>query len=215
MKREEKTLVMVSLESRDCDYKIVDGTVEANACELYEKYGRGYPNNYEANGDQIFTFEAIGEIPENEEERESLESESDDGRKARVWNGWKNGREEYIYFKSNFDDGEGPEDFAIEAIYVVFNGRQEYLTYNGTIPHPDLGTVDTNVTINEKNYCLSIPAKFDEDGEPYRTDDFGIVTDEGGKTYNLHDDDPFEDKVPNVPNNLWMDIAEEVVPNKA
>lgn len=214
MKHEEKTLVMVSLENRDCDYKIVGGTVEANAYELYEKCHRDY-DHHEENGDQIFTFSAIGEIPENDEEREALETASYEGKAAKVFDRWENDGEKYIYFKANFDDGEGPENFATKIIYVVFNGRQEYLTYNGTIPHPELGTVDTNVTINEKNYCLSIPAKFDEDGEPYRADDFGIVTDEGGKTYDLHDGDPFEDKVPNVPNNLWMDIAEEVVPNKA
>lgn len=214
MKHEKKTLVMISLENRDCDYEIVEGSVEFSAYELYERFHGDY-DHHEENGDQIFTFSAMGMIPETEEEREALETASDEGKAAKVFNGWEGEHKKFIYFKANFDDGEGPEDFAIEAIYVVFNGRQEYLTYNRTIHHPDLGTVDTNVTINEKNYCLSIPAKFDEDGEPYRTDDFGTVTDGDGKTYNLHEGDPFEDKVPNVPNNLWMDIAEEVVPNRA
>lgn len=219
MRQERKTLVMVSLENRNCDYEIVDDPVEYAAYELYVRFHGEY-DHHEENGDQIFTFSAIGKIPETEAEKEELEEASDAGHYAPVeytlpaYAG-ERAKGYTIYFKANYDDGEGPEDFAIEAIYIVFNGRQEYLTYDGTIPHPELGTVDVNVTINEKNYCLSIPAKFDEDGEPWRTDDFGTVTDENGKVYDLHKGDPFEDKVPNVPNNLWMGIAEEAVPNQA
>lgn len=127
MKHEEKTLIMVSLENRDCYYKIVGGTVEANAYELYKKYHRDY-DNHEENGDQIFTFSAIGEIPENDEEREALETASYEGKAAKVFDRWENDGEKYIYFKANFDEGEGPENFATKIIYVVFNGKQEYLT---------------------------------------------------------------------------------------
>ena len=94
----------------------------------------------------------------------------------------------------NYDNGDGsPENFATKIINVVVNGRQVYLSYNGTIPHPELGTVEVNVTIKEKNYCLSIPAKFDEWGDPWRTDDLGIVTDDKGRDFDLHEVNPYED----------------------
>lgn len=207
MKHEEKTLVMVSLENRDCDYKIVGGTVEANAYKLYEKYGRGYPTNYEANGDQIFTFEAIGEIPENEEEREALESESDDGRKARVWNGWKNGREEYIYFRANFDDGESPENFAEKLIDVVRNGKQVYAKKwdESRFINHELETVSIDVTINGKDYCFYAPVEFDKDGYAWLGNGPGVVVDGNGTTYDLN-----KSSVPGVPDGLWSDIADDI-----
>lgn len=218
MRQERKTLVMVSLENRDCDYEIVDDSVEYAAYELYERFHNNY-DHHEENGDQIFTFSAIGKVPETEAEKEKLEEASDAGYYAPVeytlpaYAG-ERAKGYTIYFKANYDDGEGPEDFADKAIYVVFNGRQEYLIYNNTIPHPESGTVTANVTIDEKDYCLSIPAKFDEDGEPYSTGDLGTVTDGKGNTFNLDEGDPLENKVPGVPNPLWVDIVEEIVPDR-
>lgn len=55
-----------------------------------------------------------------------------------------------MYFKSNYENLEGPEDFATKIIYVVTNGEQVYISYNGTIPYPKLGTVSVNVTIMER-----------------------------------------------------------------
>lgn len=207
MKREKRTLVMIMLENRGGDYEIVDDSVEANAYDLYRRFHGEY-DHHEENGDQIFTFSAMGEIPETEEEEEALENAADEGKAEKVFDGFKGNKEKYIYFKADFfDAGKGPENFADESIDIVRNGKQVYLTYNGTIPHPDLGTVDTNVTINERNYGLSIPVEFDEFGDPHRTDYYGTVTDETGKVFDLH-----KDSVPGVHDFLWMDIAEEVAP---
>lgn len=216
MKQERKTLVMVSLENRDCDYEIVDDSVEYAAYELYERFHRDY-DHHEENGDQIFTFSAMGEIPETEEEREALGTATDEGKAAAVFNGWDGDRKKYIYFKSDFDGCEGPENFAEKEIDIVRNGKQVYFKkWDDTkVINHELGTVSIDVTIDEKDYCLSIPVKFDEDGEPYGTGDLGTVTDEKGNTFNLDEGDPLENKVPGVPNPLWVDIVEEIVPDMA
>lgn len=215
MNYEKKTLIVVDDGRDDANIpEIVEGAIENLAYELYKDYMA-----HRITGDQIYVFEAIGVTPETEEEKEALESEVENNKAMKLLYVkpvaiGKSARAEYIYFKVDYDNGDGgPENFAKKIIDVVVNGRQVYLSYHGTIPHPELGTVEANVTIKEKNYCLSIPAEFDEWGDPWRTDDLGIVTDEKGRAFDLHEVNPYEDIVPEVPDVLWMDIAEEVVPN--
>lgn len=209
MKHEKKTLVMIYNE-RSCENnpEIVNDTVENTAYELYKNF-----INHRITGEEIYTFEVTGNIPETIEEKRILETTTEEGKAialkevSSTFNG-KPAKSHTIYFKADYDDGEGPECFASKYIEVVKNGKQVYISYNGSIPYPKLGTVAVNVTINEINYCLSIPVKFDEFDTPWKTDNFGVVVDKNGNTFDLHND-----SVPGIPDALWMDIIEEVVPN--
>lgn len=209
MKYEKKVLIMI-FDERNCENnpEIVDGSIENNAYVLYRKY-----MDNEITGDEIYTFETVGATPETSEEKAALEADVENGKAVKLPFVKSVSKDEaahtkYMYFKSNYENLEGPEDFATKIIYVVTNGEQVYISYNGTIPYPKLGTVSVNVTIMEKNYSLSIPAEFDEFGNPWKKDDLGTVTDESGKSFDLN-----KVSVPKVPDLLWLDIAEEVVPN--
>lgn len=206
MKQERKTLIMISLENRDCDYEIVDDSVENAAYELYERFHGEY-DYHEENGDQIFTFSAVGMIPETEEEREALETDSDEGKAAAVFNGWDGDRKKYIYFKADFDGCEGPENFAEKEIDVIRNGKQVYLKkWDDTqVINHELGTVSIDVTIDEKDYNFSVPVEFDKDGYTWLGNGPGVVVDEKGTTYDLN-----KSSVPGVPDGLWADIADDL-----